>query len=263
MAALSTNADGAIDVSGDGQVTMKLGKNSQYVDGEGMKPEDGLVATIKYMATIDGDMGQKFDVRPRDGDSTSRGLRVALGGEGAILPKGVDMAVRLLRIGGRAVVTIAPGEFAFGDDGIPGKVDPADTVVYYIQLVDLEEEEEEWEDEEDEKELPVHGMGGPAGSFALNVKLFVKPERREAFLACIKANERGTLTTEPLACVYAWGECTKEPNTFHFHEQYLGKEGFDAHAATPHFADWEAFAATDPFTKEPEVSFFDTYRRAP
>ena len=63
--------------------------------------------------------------------------------------------------------------------------------------------------------------------------------------------------------MYEWGECTKEPNTFHFHEQYLGKEGFDAHAATPHFADWEAFAATDPFTKEPEVSFFDTYRRAP
>lgn len=30
--------------------------------------------------------------------------------------------------------------------------------------------------------VPVHGMGGAVGSFALNVKLFVKPERREAFL---------------------------------------------------------------------------------
>ena len=106
-------------------------------------------------------------------------------------------------------------------------------------------------------DMPSHGLGGPLGSFALNVNLYVKPERRAEFLQCIGANQRGTLTTEPLACVYVWGESTAAPNTFHFHEQYLGKEGFDAHCAAPHFADWEAFAATDPFTKDPEVTFFE------
>ena len=155
---------GSIDVSGDGQVTVQMGKNSEYVAGEGLAPEDGMVATIKYMATIDGDMGNKFDVRPRDG--TSKGLRHVLGGtEQTVLPKGVDMAVRLLRVGGRAVVTLQPGEYAFGEQGLPGKVTPEDTCVYYVQLVELEEpesddedeEEEEWEDEEEEGD---EGGGG-------------------------------------------------------------------------------------------------------
>ena len=38
----------------------------------------------------------------------------------------------------------------------------------------------------------------------------------------------------------------------------MGKEGFDAHTQAPHFAVWEAFAATEPFTAEPEVCFFET-----
>lgn len=163
MAALATNIDGDLDVSGDGQVTMKFGKNSQYVAGEGLKPEDGLIATIKYMATIDGDMAQKFDVRPREGDGNSRGLRVKLGDEMNVIPKGVDMAVRLLSVGGRAVVTIEPGEFAFGDTGIPGKVDPEDKCVYYIQLVDLEEATEDEEEEEEEEEVDNEAQGQEVG----------------------------------------------------------------------------------------------------
>mmetsp|Transcript_73752 Transcript_73752/g.216440 ORF Transcript_73752/g.216440 Transcript_73752/m.216440 type:complete len:160 (-) Transcript_73752:44-523(-) len=96
--------------------------------------------------------------------------------------------------------------------------------------------------------------------YCLNVNLYVKPERREEFLACICANQHGTLTSEPLALQYDWGESESEPNTFHFHEQYLGKAGFEAHTQAPHFAAWEEFAATDPFTREPEVQFFE--RRA-
>ena len=92
--------------------------------------------------------------------------------------------------------------------------------------------------------------------YCLNVKLCVKPERRKEFLACIEANQRGTLSNEPLACTYVYGEDETTPNTFHFFEQYQGREGFEAHAATPHFADWEVFAGSDPFTAEPEVSFY-------
>jgi quinol monooxygenase YgiN len=64
----------------------------------------------------------------------------------------------------------------------------------------------------------------------------------EDFLTCVRANQRGTLNTEPLALQYSWGESTTVPNTFHFHEEYKGRAGFDAHTATPHFADWLKFA---------------------
>mmetsp|Transcript_13232 Transcript_13232/g.32343 ORF Transcript_13232/g.32343 Transcript_13232/m.32343 type:complete len:159 (-) Transcript_13232:140-616(-) len=92
--------------------------------------------------------------------------------------------------------------------------------------------------------------------FFLNVKLCVKPERREEFLECIRANQKGTRENEPLALMYEWGECTTQKNTFYFQEQYVSKEGFEAHTKMPHFADWEKFAATDPFSEEPEVIFF-------
>ena len=55
-----------------------------------------------------------------------------------------------------------------------------------------------------------------AGLFLLNVTLKVKPERREEFIACIKANQQGTLANEPLAVLYQWGGSTTEPDTFHF-----------------------------------------------
>ena len=99
--------------------------------------------------------------------------------------------------------------------------------------------------------------GTSASKFCLNVNLYVKPERRVEFIACIKNNQTGTMTTEPLAIRYDWGESTTEPNTFHFHEMYEGKPGFEAHAAAPHFAVWEEFASTDPFTREPEVVFYE------
>jgi quinol monooxygenase YgiN len=95
--------------------------------------------------------------------------------------------------------------------------------------------------------------------YCLNVTLYIKPERREEFLACIKQNQEGTKTKEPLAVLYTWGENTKEPNTFHFQEQYLGEEGFTAHTQSPHFAEWKKFAdeGESPFTKPPEVVFFE------
>lgn len=92
--------------------------------------------------------------------------------------------------------------------------------------------------------------------FCLNVCLQVKPERRAEFLECIAANQRGTLTDEPLAVTYAYGEDETTPDTWRFFEQYRGREGFEAHTKAPHFAAWEAFAATDPFTAPPRVAFF-------
>ena len=47
-----------------------------------------------------------------------------------------------------------------------------------------------------------------------------------------------------------------DAETFHFFEQYRGVEGFEAHTKSPHFADWEQFAATELFTEPPVVSFY-------
>jgi len=99
-------------------------------------------------------------------------------------------------------------------------------------------------------------------AFCLNVDLFPKPENRAEFVPTILNNKAGADNDEPLCLQYVWGESTTVPNTFHFHEEYTGddggKEGFDAHTKAPHFAAWEKFAATSPFTREPVVYFFRT-----
>ena len=91
--------------------------------------------------------------------------------------------------------------------------------------------------------------------YNLNVELAVKADRVAQFLECIRANAAGTLQ-EPRNLRYCWGESATEPGTFHFQESFVGKAGFEAHAAAPHFQAWEAFAGTDPFSREPAVQFY-------
>ena len=105
--------------------------------------------------------------------------------------------------------------------------------------------------------LRAQGGGGEEashGRYCLHVRLQVRAERRDEFLECIQANQRGTLTTEPLALAYLFGEDETSTNTFHFFEAYKGRAGFEAHTQTPHFADWEKFVATDPLSAPPQVS---------
>jgi autoinducer 2-degrading protein len=109
-----------------------------------------------------------------------------------------------------------------------------------------------YECQHDPVQVPVRA------AFSLNVELCIKPELREEFLKVINNNQRGS-RAEPLCLQYDYGESITTPNSFYFHEQYKGdnegKQGFDAHAIAPHFVKWEEFAATDPFTKPPVVSF--------
>ena len=104
------------------------------------------------------------------------------------------------------------------------------------------------------------GISGSYKKFCVNVNLYVKPERREEFLKVIAINSAGTLANEPLNISYTWGESTTEKNTFHFQEQFKGKEGFDAHTQSPHFAVWRVFteAEDSPFWKPPTVFFFES-----
>lgn len=104
-------------------------------------------------------------------------------------------------------------------------------------------------------------------TFGLNVNLYPKASVRDEFLRVISDNKKGTDSVEELALQYTYGESVTvdgiaegSANTFHFHEQYTGKdhgkEGFEAHASMPHFAAWEEFVEADPFEKDPEVFFF-------
>ncbi len=96
--------------------------------------------------------------------------------------------------------------------------------------------------------------------YCLNVTVYVKPERREEFLTVVRQNQEGTLKNETLVLLYEWGENVKEPNTFHFQEQYRGEEGFIAHTQSPHLAVWKKFAeeGETPFSKPVELVFFET-----
>lgn len=107
-------------------------------------------------------------------------------------------------------------------------------------------------------------------AYCVHVELCIKPELRHEFLSVIENNQRGSTQDEPLCLQYVYGEDVSTANKFIFHEEYQGKEGFDAHCSSPHFAKWEEFVnkysgdsdATDdedgPFTVPPVVHFFET-----
>ena len=50
--------------------------------------------------------------------------------------------------------------------------------------------------------------------------------------------------------VQKWGEDLDVPNRFHFHEEYVGRAGFQAHLDSDHIGQWNALVATDPFTAD-------------
>eukprot|EP00746_Dinoflagellata_sp_MGD_P022796 gnl/MRDRNA2_/MRDRNA2_153364_c0_seq1.p1 gnl/MRDRNA2_/MRDRNA2_153364_c0~~gnl/MRDRNA2_/MRDRNA2_153364_c0_seq1.p1 ORF type:complete len:268 (+),score=52.68 gnl/MRDRNA2_/MRDRNA2_153364_c0_seq1:62-865(+) len=110
-------------------------------------------------------------------------------------------------------------------------------------------------DQATETVKPSSGVKGEK-LYCVNVSIKIKPTRREGLLQCIRANQQGTLNEEPLAASYVYGEDDHCPNTFHFHEQYKGPEGFEEHKKTKHFLEWEKFASNDPFDEPPKVVFF-------
>jgi quinol monooxygenase YgiN len=98
----------------------------------------------------------------------------------------------------------------------------------------------------------------------VNLKLTVKPERRDEFIMLIKDNQEQTLTSESAALQYVVGEDTTTPNTFYIHEEFTGEQGFLDHRNTPHAANWVAFRNSKPFTEdgEPEFNFFEGFHEA-
>ena len=91
---------------------------------------------------------------------------------------------------------------------------------------------------------------------ALNVKVSVKPERRQDFLAVIQKDAEQTLLTEPGALQFTVGEDVEKENVFYFHEQYKTMEDVAFHKSTSHFLEWTEFQKTDPFSEPLVVDIF-------
>lgn len=104
--------------------------------------------------------------------------------------------------------------------------------------------------------------------YCLNVQLSVNPEYRNSFLQVIENNSRGSNQDESLCLQYVWGEDIEAMNIFHFHEEFTGKEGgkegFDEHVVSPHFLEWEKFAAEqNAFSEPPMVNVYRTLLPTP
>jgi len=71
------------------------------------------------------------------------------------------------------------------------------------------------------------------------VTLEIDVERREEFLAGIRANARATLRDEPGCLRFDIHRSIENPARYHFYELYRDREAFEiAHKAAPHYADW-------------------------
>jgi (4S)-4-hydroxy-5-phosphonooxypentane-2,3-dione isomerase len=79
---------------------------------------------------------------------------------------------------------------------------------------------------------------------AIWVKVRVKPEARERFLAAIEADARGSERDEPGCMRFNVLQDGQDQNVYYFYEVYRDDAALEAHRATPHFALWRAAADT-------------------
>ena len=78
--------------------------------------------------------------------------------------------------------------------------------------------------------------------FSLMVQMDVRPERRAEFLAGITANAEASVRDEP-GCL-RFDVCSVEgyEDRFLLYELYTDAAAFEAHKASPHFAQWRTVA---------------------
>ena len=126
-----------IDITGIDSVELAPGLSSRTLQqGEGTVAEVGHTAVVHYTgwlydAEADKYRGNKFD------SSVDRGahFRFTLG-EGRVI-KGWDDGVVGMRVGEVRELTIAP-EMGYGERGYPPVIPPSSTLVFVVELADLE-----------------------------------------------------------------------------------------------------------------------------
>ena len=78
--------------------------------------------------------------------------------------------------------------------------------------------------------------------FSLVVQMEVRPERREEFLAGMTANAETSVRDEPACLRFDVSAVAADPNSFFLYELYTDAAAFEAHKASPHFAQWRTVA---------------------
>jgi (4S)-4-hydroxy-5-phosphonooxypentane-2,3-dione isomerase len=78
--------------------------------------------------------------------------------------------------------------------------------------------------------------------FSLVVQMEVRPERREEFLAGMTANAEASVRDEPGCLRFDVSAVAADPNRFFLYELYTDAAAFEAHKASPHFAQWRTVA---------------------
>jgi autoinducer 2-degrading protein len=78
--------------------------------------------------------------------------------------------------------------------------------------------------------------------FSLVVQMQVRPDRREEFLAGMAANAEASVRDEPGCLRFDVSAVAADANRFFLYELYTDAEAFEAHKASPHFAQWREIA---------------------
>lgn len=126
-----------IDIAGIESVEIAPGLSMRILlQGDGAVAEVGQTAVVHYSGWLYDPEGDKFRGRKFD-SSVDRGahFRFTLG-EGAVI-KGWDQGVVGMHIGEVRELTIAP-EMGYGERGAGAVIPPGSTLVFVIELADLE-----------------------------------------------------------------------------------------------------------------------------
>ena len=90
--------------------------------------------------------------------------------------------------------------------------------------------------------------------YILMVRLKVKEDRIDDFIAASIGDARGSVLNEPGCRRFDIVQAADDPTSFAFCEIYNDEDAFAAHTTYPHFKEWDA-AVKGMFDGDPEVSF--------
>jgi peptidylprolyl isomerase len=99
-------------------------------EGDGAEAKAGDQVTVNYVG-VDFDSGEQFDASYDRGESFPFKL-----GAGEVIP-GWDQGVEGMKVGGRRRLVIPP-DLAYGPQGQPPTIGPDATLVFVIDLLDVQ-----------------------------------------------------------------------------------------------------------------------------
>jgi peptidylprolyl isomerase len=121
---------------GKPEVAVPLGEDPSYqleLDdievGDGEQAAAGQIVEVHYVG-VSWKTGDEFDASWDRGNTFKFGL-----GKGQVI-KGWDDGVAGMRVGGRRRITIPP-MLAYGRRGVPGAIDPDETLVFVVDLISV------------------------------------------------------------------------------------------------------------------------------